>query len=319
MSASTAKPSKSDRTRAAILAAARERFAAQGYERTTVRDVAAKADIDPAMMIRYFGSKDGLFARAAVFDLRLPDMGVDRPGRARAGAGAALPRHLGGAGGQPGHGGAAALGRPRTRPPPSSCRRSSPGRCCRRCCGRRPTTPVARAGLVASQLLGLAFCRYVLELPPVVGAFPRADRAGRGGDQSSATWSAEPREPIERSWGAGARWRARYTRVEPGEDTAPMAKPATYGFWRGFFVGLVLAAAGALALAWVYPPRPLLAPEIGAGALEAPAAPGQPRGAAEPEAPRSDGACCRRRRPSRLIADAPGAGRRRAGRRGRPR
>ena len=27
---------------------------------------------------------------------------------------------------------------------------------------------VARAGLVASQLLGLAFCRYVLRLPPVV-------------------------------------------------------------------------------------------------------------------------------------------------------
>ena len=72
----TAKPTKSDRTRAAILAAARELFAAQGYERTTVRDVAAKAEIDPAMVIRYFGSKDGLFARAAVFDLRLPDLGA---------------------------------------------------------------------------------------------------------------------------------------------------------------------------------------------------------------------------------------------------
>ena len=57
-----------------ILAAARELFAAQGYERTTVRDIAARAEIDPALVIRYFGSKDGLFARAAVFDLRLPDL-----------------------------------------------------------------------------------------------------------------------------------------------------------------------------------------------------------------------------------------------------
>ena len=57
-----------------------------------------------------------------------------------------------------------------------------------------------------------------------------------------------------------------------------MAKPATYGFWRGALAGLVVAAAGALALAWVYPPRPLLAPEVDPGALEAPAAPGQPAG-----------------------------------------
>ena len=61
-----------------------------------------------------------------------------------------------------------------------------------------------------------------------------------------------------------------------------MAKPATYGFWRGFFVGLVLAAAGVLALAWVYPPRPLMPPEVDPRALEAPAAPGQPDGVTAP-------------------------------------
>ena len=83
-----------------------------------------------------------------------------------------------------------------------------------------------------------------------------------------------------------------------------MAKPATYGFWRGFFVGLVLAAAGVLALAWVYPPRPLTPPEIGAGALEAPSAPGQPQGAAEPEAPRSE-ALLPPAPAKPLIADAP--------------
>jgi AcrR family transcriptional regulator len=39
-----------------------------------VRDIAAKASIDPALVIRYFGSKDELFVRAAAFDLRMPDL-----------------------------------------------------------------------------------------------------------------------------------------------------------------------------------------------------------------------------------------------------
>ena len=65
---------RSDRTRAAILAAARERFAADGYERATIRAIAADAAIDPAMVMRYFGNKEKLFAAAAEFDLRLPDL-----------------------------------------------------------------------------------------------------------------------------------------------------------------------------------------------------------------------------------------------------
>ena len=36
--------------------------------------MAAKADIHPSMVMRYFESKDGLFAAAAEFDLRLPDL-----------------------------------------------------------------------------------------------------------------------------------------------------------------------------------------------------------------------------------------------------
>jgi AcrR family transcriptional regulator len=46
------------RTKATILKAAQHLFADQGYERATVRDIAARAAIDPAMVIRYFGSKD---------------------------------------------------------------------------------------------------------------------------------------------------------------------------------------------------------------------------------------------------------------------
>ena len=69
-----AKTAKSQRTRDAILKAAQELFAEQGYERATIRDIAARASIDPAMVIRYFGSKEGLFASATAFDIRLPDL-----------------------------------------------------------------------------------------------------------------------------------------------------------------------------------------------------------------------------------------------------
>src|SRR5262245_37369896 len=68
------KPRRSESTRNAILAAARERFAKDGYERATIRAIAAQAEIDPALVIRYFGSKEDLFAAAAQFDLALPDL-----------------------------------------------------------------------------------------------------------------------------------------------------------------------------------------------------------------------------------------------------
>jgi AcrR family transcriptional regulator len=65
---------RSDRTKAAILRAARDRFAADGYERTTIRAVAADAAIDPSMVMRYFGNKERLFDAALSIDLRLPDL-----------------------------------------------------------------------------------------------------------------------------------------------------------------------------------------------------------------------------------------------------
>ena len=49
-------------TRAMILAAARARFASQGYAGTTIRAVAADAGVDPALVAHYFGSKSELFA-----------------------------------------------------------------------------------------------------------------------------------------------------------------------------------------------------------------------------------------------------------------
>jgi AcrR family transcriptional regulator len=54
-------------TRAAILAAARADFAEQGYDATSVRGVARRAEVDPALVHHYFGGKAKLFA--AVLDI----------------------------------------------------------------------------------------------------------------------------------------------------------------------------------------------------------------------------------------------------------
>lgn len=48
-------------TREAIAAAAGRLFAAHGYAGTSVRAVAAAAGVDPALVIRHFGSKERLF------------------------------------------------------------------------------------------------------------------------------------------------------------------------------------------------------------------------------------------------------------------
>jgi AcrR family transcriptional regulator len=54
-------------TRAAIVEAARTDFAAQGYDATSVRGVARRAGVDPALVHHYFGGKAALFA--AVMDI----------------------------------------------------------------------------------------------------------------------------------------------------------------------------------------------------------------------------------------------------------
>src|SRR6201988_5147629 len=69
----------SEDTKAVILAAAKERFAKSGFERATIRAIASDANIDPSMVMRYFGNKDQLFAAAADLDLQIPDLSdVDR-------------------------------------------------------------------------------------------------------------------------------------------------------------------------------------------------------------------------------------------------
>ncbi|MDI3290599.1 TetR/AcrR family transcriptional regulator [Polyangium sp. 15x6] len=53
-----------DRTRAALLVAARTLFSTRGFANTGVRDVADLAGVNSSLVGRYFGSKQGLFRAA---------------------------------------------------------------------------------------------------------------------------------------------------------------------------------------------------------------------------------------------------------------
>ncbi len=59
-------------TRGAILEAAKSQFARLGYARAVMRDIAAEAGVDVALIKRYFGGKEGLFTAALKASFR-PD------------------------------------------------------------------------------------------------------------------------------------------------------------------------------------------------------------------------------------------------------
>ncbi|NIK61977.1 TetR family transcriptional regulator [Kribbella shirazensis] len=159
----TEAPRRSDATRAAIRAAARERFAADGYERATIRAIAAHAGIHPSMVMRYFGNKEQLFAAVAEFDLQLPDPQSIAP----ADAGWVLVRHF--LDRWEGDDTLLALLRAAVTHTSAAERmqaaftnqltalieRLTP----------EPAQAATRAGLVATQMLGLALSRHVLQIP----------------------------------------------------------------------------------------------------------------------------------------------------------
>jgi len=154
-----------DQTRATILEAARRRFADHGFDRTTIRAVAGDAGVDPALVMRHFGSKDGLFAEAAEVDLRLPP-----PAKLpRARVGALLAGHFFDRWeGDPAL--VILLRTGVTRPAVAERLREIFAEqlvpIARRLGASRREAPV-RAALVGSQVLGMALCRYILVLPPL--------------------------------------------------------------------------------------------------------------------------------------------------------
>jgi len=58
------RPAGASDTRERILISARELFARNGIDKTSIRAVAAAADVDPALVHHYYGTKQQLFAAA---------------------------------------------------------------------------------------------------------------------------------------------------------------------------------------------------------------------------------------------------------------
>jgi len=61
-------------TREQIAHAARRQFAELGYDRTTIRSVAADAGVDPALVIHYFESKQQLFLVAVDLPFQVDEL-----------------------------------------------------------------------------------------------------------------------------------------------------------------------------------------------------------------------------------------------------
>lgn len=157
-------------TREKVLAAARSHFGDVGYEGGTVRGIAAAAAVDPALVLHYFGSKEGVFRAAMDFPIdpaefipRLLAPGLD-------GVGERLTRFFldtwDSPAGQPllglirsvvGNENAAAMMR-------EFISREVLARLAK---ALEVDRPQLRASLAASSLIGLAMLRYVVKLEPL--------------------------------------------------------------------------------------------------------------------------------------------------------
>ncbi|MGI8721644.1 MAG: TetR family transcriptional regulator [Geodermatophilaceae bacterium] len=164
---------RSQPARKAILAAARRRFTRDGYERTTIRAVAADAGVDPAMVMRYYQSKEGLFGAAVDIDLHLPDL-TDVPLDEISGL---LARHFVNRweGDLADEAIMVMLRSSVTNPKAAERLRSVFGlqvvSLVRAATQNSPDSEL-RAGMISTQLLGLALSRYILRLPPVAALDP---------------------------------------------------------------------------------------------------------------------------------------------------
>jgi len=146
-------------------------FAARGYEATTIRAVAAQAEVDASMVMRYFQSKAGLFTAAVTMDLQVPNLSsVPASGR-----GELLVRHFISRWEDPTRDDEM-IALIRT----AATSETVAGQL-EAVLSQLITKPIADLGgeraaergiLVTAQLLGVALCRYILRLEPLASLSP---------------------------------------------------------------------------------------------------------------------------------------------------
>jgi AcrR family transcriptional regulator len=160
-------------TRGQIITAARHAFAAKGFAGASMRGIAAEAGVDAALIHHYFDSKQQLFLATVALPLGLPRMLEDAAAGGRGGLGERLVRSVLGVWDselQP-----SLVAAIRTALTDPALTRSVSEFLTLEVIGhvlpREDLTSEEanrRAGLVASQILGLVIGRYVLRLPVLV-------------------------------------------------------------------------------------------------------------------------------------------------------
>ncbi|MCG5461107.1 TetR family transcriptional regulator [Micromonospora sp. NPDC053740] len=164
-------------TREAILDAARTAFAERGYDAASIRGIAGTAQVDPALVHHYFGSKDQLFLAAMNFPVD-PGQLVPRVlAGDRDGVGERMVRIFLGVWDSPTGSAAQALLRSAVSNEWTArlLREFVTTQVLRRVLENLDVDPVElplRGSLVATQMIGLAMMRHVVRLEPVASADP---------------------------------------------------------------------------------------------------------------------------------------------------
>ncbi|MEU4554778.1 TetR family transcriptional regulator [Micromonospora violae] len=162
-------------TREAILDAARTAFAERGFDAASIRSIAGAAEVDPALVHHYFGSKDQLFLAAMNFPI---DPGQVVP-KALAGdrdaVGERLVRTFLGVWDSPAGSAGVALMRSAVSNEWTArlLREFVTTQVLRRVLENLDVDPAElplRGSLVATQMIGLAMMRHVVRLEPVASA-----------------------------------------------------------------------------------------------------------------------------------------------------
>jgi AcrR family transcriptional regulator len=165
-------------TRDAIPAAAREQFAERGYDRATLRAIAADAGVDVALISHYFGSKQRLFVTVMGFPFSPRDVVPQIVGPGLEGAGERLARFILSLLEDPA-GRARVTGIVRAAASEPAAARAVRELLTRELIGAFvenlgvPDADV-RAGLVGSQVVGLVMARYIVAVEPLASLEPEA-------------------------------------------------------------------------------------------------------------------------------------------------
>ncbi|XVU27439.1 TetR family transcriptional regulator [Actinoplanes sp. CA-054009] len=172
-------------TRASILEAARSSFAEKGYDKASIRSIAAGAGVDPALVHHYFGTKEKLFLAALNAPINPGELIPQALAGPREQAGERLVRMALSVWDSPA--GAAALAVFR-----SALSNEWTARLLREFVVTQilrravselvidPAEAPMRSALVATQIAGLMVTRYVLRIEPLAGADPAVLAAAIG-------------------------------------------------------------------------------------------------------------------------------------------